>query len=130
MASGKTTCRPTSNCYTAPAPAPVATQAPNPTPIQPDAKFLGGYNWNQDVFAPYVDITKSPLYDAVALSNAVGSARYILGFVTGDSTGNAVWGAQSTGKLLYNDKITALRAFGGDVGISFGGPGGKTCRII
>jgi hypothetical protein len=143
LKDGKSTCRPASNCYTAPVPkttqppkVPTSSQTtnvltttqgpkvPNPTPIQPDLNFLGGYNWNQKVFAPYVDITKSPLFDAVTLSNLVGSARYLLGWVTSDVNGNAVWGAESTGKLKYTNNISVIRGFGGDVGVSFGGPGG------
>ena len=122
IASGKTTCRPSANCYVNAAPAAPST---NPAPIQPDPKFIAGYKWSTKIFAPYVDITTTPQPDIVTLSNTVGTARYILGFITSDSKGVALWGTNPVSKLGYADKIAKIRAFGGDVAFSFGGPGGK-----
>jgi hypothetical protein len=74
---------------------------------------------------PYIDITTAtPTLAQVA--QATGQKFFTLAFVLGDSTGcNPSWG----GTIALNDsriagEISALRALGGDVAVSFGGAAG------
>jgi chitodextrinase len=81
---------------------------------------------------PYIDITMStPTLAQVA--QATGQKDFTLAFVLGDSAGcDPEWG----GTIALNDsrisgEISALRALGGDVAVSFGGAAGpylaQTC---
>ena len=60
------------------------------------------------------------------MSNTVGTARYILGFVTAvGKDGSPTWnGEHSIANLPYLNDIQAVRYFGGDVVVAFGGPSG------
>ncbi|GCL43650.1 DUF4347 domain-containing protein [Dolichospermum planctonicum] len=82
---------------------------------------------NTTLFAPYVDVTLWPTPDIAAISQATGVKIFNLAFINEDSLTagvKGVWGGYSTydpGTGWYKDKITALRAIGGDVIFGFGG---------
>ena len=114
--AGKTTCRPPTNCYS----------PPRPTPVQPDANFQGGYNWGSKIFAPFIDVSATPVFDVVGFSNNVGSSRYIFGFISADSKGAPAWsGTDPISKLNWLTPMQSIRLFGGDAIISLGGPSGR-----
>jgi hypothetical protein len=97
-----------------------------PVPVQPDPNFIGGYRWGRRVFAPYVDATQTPRFDIVDMSNNVGSSRYVLGHITSGPTGRPTWGGSiAMSKMHYLDQIRAIRLFGGEAIISFGGNQGR-----
>ena len=80
--------------------------------------------------APYVDTTAWPPYDLVSTTVASGIKYYTLAFVVSDPiTKTASWGGYynltTTTPPWFLDKITALRALGGDVIISCGGAAGQ-----
>jgi Fibronectin type III domain len=92
----------------------------------------GGTAGPEPGFGPYIDITRgTPLLQDVA--KATGQKYFTLAFVLGDSTGcDPSWG----GTIALTDpgimsQISALRAMGGDVAVSFGGAQGpylnQTC---
>jgi chitodextrinase len=84
---------------------------------------------------PYIDITMSTPTLA-QVEQATGQKYFTLAFILGDSTGcNPSWG----GTIALNDsrisgEISALRALGGDVAVSFGGAAGpylsSTCTTV
>jgi hypothetical protein len=80
-----------------------------------------GEEWNASIFAPIIDIRIEPLYDAVSHSNAAGSKKFILGFVTSDDIGYPLMGNSD-----YQGTINDIRSIGGDIAISFGGPKGMS----
>ncbi len=92
----------------------------------------GGSTGPEPGFGPYIDITRgTPLLPDVA--SATGQRYFTLAFILGDSTGcDPSWG----GTIPLTDssimsQISALRAMGGDVAVSFGGAQGpylnQTC---
>jgi hypothetical protein len=92
----------------------------------------GGGTGPEPGFGPYIDITRgTPLLQDVA--KATGQKYFTLAFILGDSTGcDPSWG----GTIPLTDsgilgQISALRAMGGDVAVSFGGAQGpylnQTC---
>ena len=93
-----------------------------PIPYQPDPNYLGGYRWGAQIFAPVVDLSANANFDLSKYSGNVGSARYILGYISANANNAASWGGKSpyTG---YASQILAIRNFGGDAIISFGGIG-------
>jgi hypothetical protein len=99
-----------------------ATQTIRPVPVKPDPNFIGGYRWGKRVFAPYIDTSATPKYNAIELSNSVGSNRYILGPMLSGNNGKPAWGGSILiSTLHYLDQIKSIRKFGGDAIISFGG---------
>ena len=78
--------------------------------------------------APYVDTTLYPAFDLASAAQASGNKYYTLAFIVAGSTGEPAWGGQdslavSTGYM--SSQITALRALGGNVVVSFGGATGR-----
>jgi hypothetical protein len=128
----KKTCRPSSFCHsgvsttnilktttTIPTTFSSATAILKPiAPVLPDPNYQGGYKWPNRIFAPLVDVS-IPNSDFLFMSSKVGSARYIIGFIS-----NNGWnGTDPISKLSYLKDIQSVRMFGGDVIVSFGGPG-------
>lgn len=112
-------------------PTTVGVPATKPTPVQPDPKYLGGYNWASKIVAPFVDVSQSPPFDFVAHSKGSGASRFILGFINAATDGSPAWsGTKSISKLDWIASIQALRLFGGDVIISFGGPSGMMLIVV
>ena len=95
-----------------------------PKVVSPVKTFTAGYKWQSRVYAPYIDTIDN--FDFVKLSSTIGTARYILGFVTADRLGKPAWGGNvSTSLLPQISRIQRVRQFGGDIAVSFGGPRGK-----
>ncbi|KAJ3408522.1 hypothetical protein HDU80_005476 [Chytriomyces hyalinus] len=71
-------------------------------------------------FAPYIDATTS--FDPVAYHTLTGTMEFSLGFVTaGPGNGPPQWNGNLVSSGYYKGQIAAIRAFGGDIRISFGG---------
>ncbi|WP_327118339.1 cellulose binding domain-containing protein [Streptomyces sp. NBC_01341] len=81
-------------------------------------------------FAPYVDTSLSPSYDLLDTVSRTGVKEFNLAFITSGGNCAPLWGGV-TG--LGDDKvaaqITALRAGGGDVRVSFGGAAGAELAL-
>jgi len=105
------------------------TSPPTPPPVSPPTSAS---TWPAHVFAPYVDATAWPTYDFVATARASGVKYFTLAFITADTGGKAAWGGYPSYEVTGTDfsnqmksQITALRALGGDVAVSFGGASGQ-----
>lgn len=99
----------------------------NPAPVSPPIAPA----WPAHVVAPYVDATAWPTYDFVSAAKATGDKFFTLAFITADPSGQPAWGGYSTYETAgttfstqLQSQITALRALGGDVAVSFGGASG------
>ncbi|MEU0146419.1 cellulose binding domain-containing protein [Streptomyces sp. NPDC006288] len=81
-------------------------------------------------FAPYVDTSLYPAYDLLDTASKTGVKEFNLAFITSGGSCAPLWGGV-TG--LADDKvaaqITALRAQGGDVRVSFGGAAGAELAL-
>ena len=88
-------------------------------------------SWPGRVFAPYVDATLWPTYDFVATARTQGTKFFTLAFITVDPQNKPAWGGYASYGLgsdfdsQMKTNITALRALGGDVAVSFGGASGR-----
>jgi hypothetical protein len=78
-----------------------------------------------------VDATLWPYYDFVAAARTSGVRYFTLAFVQSDTQGNPTWGGYASlpangteTEIGLAAKVTALRALGGDVAVSFGGAAG------
>jgi hypothetical protein len=82
-----------------------------------------------DIFAPYVDVTLWPPYDIVACANQTNHKFFSLGFLVSNQTNNLSWGGyyplNDLSNTWYLDRVTNLRAIGGNVIFSFGGATGQ-----
>ncbi|GAA2090149.1 hypothetical protein GCM10009801_54890 [Streptomyces albiaxialis] len=82
-------------------------------------------------FAPYVDTSLQPSYDLLESAEKTGVKNYNLAFVT-SANGGCVpkWGGSQDLKANPVAKqISALRAKGGDVRVSFGGANGSELAL-
>ncbi|HEX4723093.1 MAG TPA: chitinase, partial [Pseudonocardiaceae bacterium] len=115
---------------TNPPPPPTTTKPPPPTTTTTTTPPPA--TGPEPGFGPYIDITRgTPLLQDVA--KATGQKYFTLAFILGDSAGcDPSWG----GTIPLTDpgimsQISALRAMGGDVAVSFGGAQGpylnQTC---
>ena len=89
-------------------------------------------NWSPHYYAPYVDSTLWPLYDFVSTAKTSGVKFFTLAFITADPANKAAWGGYKEYDVGTTDfdaqmktNISALRAIGGDVMVSFGGAAGQ-----
>ncbi|HEV2639594.1 MAG TPA: carbohydrate binding domain-containing protein [Actinocrinis sp.] len=132
--AGATTAAPTTTKATTPPPttappttAPPTTAPPTtapPTTAPPTSPPPSGLTWK---VAPYIDIT-SATPTLASIEQATGQKTFTLAFLLGGAGVPACtpeWG----GTIALNDsritgEISALRALGGDVAISFGGAQG------
>ncbi len=79
------------------------------------------------MFAPYVDITLWPTYDLVAAARDQHIQFFTLAFITADPQNRPAWGGYAAYALgsefdtNLKAQISAVRALGGDVIVSFGG---------
>ncbi|ORY40370.1 hypothetical protein BCR33DRAFT_852707 [Rhizoclosmatium globosum] len=83
-------------------------------------------------FAPY-NYLQNDGFDPVAYHAATGATDFTLAFVTADSNNQPYWNGDSVGDIqtkFYADKIAAIRAWGGDVRISFGGAAGTELALV
>ncbi|WP_327380046.1 MULTISPECIES: cellulose binding domain-containing protein [unclassified Streptomyces] len=135
--SGRPTVTPTA------APTPTPTKTPTPTgtatagptetaTAEPTAEPSGPAGGTADGagFAPYVDTSLHPAYDLLDTASKTGVKEFTLAFITSGGSCAPLWGGV-TG--LGDDKvaaqITALRAEGGDVRVSFGGAAGAELAL-
>ncbi|KAJ3070236.1 hypothetical protein HDU98_006727 [Podochytrium sp. JEL0797] len=81
-------------------------------------------------FAPYLDTTANDGFDPVAYHRLTGTNRFTLAFVTADANGNPQFAGNSATSSYYQSTIAAIRAFGGDVTISFGGEAGTELALV
>ncbi|MFF0202255.1 cellulose binding domain-containing protein [Streptomyces sp. NPDC005017] len=107
-------------------PTPTATATPTPTPTPTPSGSTGTGTPAGAGFAPYVDTSLYPAFDLVASAQATGVKQYNLAFVTDGGGCTPKWGGVTD---LASDavaaQISALRAKGGDVRVSFGGAAGR-----
>lgn len=128
--TGRPTGRPTPGSTPAPTKtatptaAPTQTAAPEPTATATRPTGAGAR------FAPYIDTSLFPAYDMLDTAARTGVKDFTLAFVTSGGACAPLWGGV-TG--LADDKvasqITALRAKGGDVRVSFGGAAGHELAL-
>ncbi|MCZ7460124.1 glycoside hydrolase family 18 protein [Streptomyces sp. WMMC940] len=128
--TGQPTPSPTATGTTEP-PAPTATAPQSPT-VTPTATVTatpptGGSGGR---FAPYIDTSLFPAYDMLDTAARTGVKDFTLAFVTAGGGCTPLWGGVTD---LANDRvaaqITALRAEGGDVRVSFGGAAGRELAL-
>jgi hypothetical protein len=112
-----------------PSQSPSATPSPTSSPGAPSAGAAG--------FAPYVDTSLFPPFSLVSTAEATGVKQFNLAFVVSGGSGGCTpeWGGVTAiGDDPVASQITALRAIGGDVRISFGGEDGselaQTCTSL
>jgi hypothetical protein len=89
--------------------------------------------WPLHVYAPYVDMTAERMFDLVDAATTQGILYFNLTNISADANGRPCWGGDSTrgvdgGKFdaALREQIHELRALGGDVGVTFGGPLNKS----
>jgi hypothetical protein len=116
---------------------PPASPAPSGSPVtgSPGAPVAGAAG-----FAPYVDTTLYPAFSLTSVAQATGVKQFNLAFVVADGSGGSAactpsWGGvYAMGADPTAAQISALRAMGGDVRISFGGEDGselaQTCTSV
>jgi chitinase len=95
--------------------------------ILEERQLLSGTPWPTHISAPYVDTTLYPTFDLAAAEQSTGNRYYTLAFVNAGSTDEPAWGGQdslSVASGYMSSQISALRALGGDVIVSFGGADG------
>ena len=86
--------------------------------------------WPARVFAPYMYVGFDDDFQLTQCDDACGQKFYTLAFIISDKLNNPAWdGRIPMDKNLYTNQITAIRARGGDVIISFGGAAGKETAI-
>ncbi|MER5882748.1 cellulose binding domain-containing protein [Streptomyces sp. NPDC001941] len=116
---------PTTSSTTKPTQQPTGTPAPTKEPTSPPAGqgAAGG-------FAPFVDTSLNPAYDLLDTVAKTGVKEFNLAFVTSGGSCEPLWGGVTD---LASDKvasqISALRAKGGDVRVSFGGAAGSELAL-
>jgi hypothetical protein len=87
--------------------------------------------WPAHVYAPYVDMTLYPMFDLVDAAQTQGVKYFNLAFIVADAQKLPTWGGYSVyglGSEFDNQvraQLSALRALGGDVVVSFGGAAGQ-----
>jgi chitinase len=86
--------------------------------------------WPDRTFAPYVDATNWPLFDFVSMAKTQNVKFFTLAFIVADGANQPSWGGYySLADKFRADEISALRALGGDVMISFGGAAGTELAV-
>ena len=99
-----------------------------PPPLKPQVAPV----WPKRVFAPYVDVTQYPPFDLEKAARTVGIQFFTLAFVVSKSNSKPVpsWGGYyPTDKGFLLKPINALRAWGSDVIVSFGGQAGTELAV-
>ncbi|KAI8608903.1 WSC domain-containing protein [Chytriomyces sp. MP71] len=72
------------------------------------------------LFAPYVDTTAGS-FDPVAYHTQTGASTFTLGFVTADANAQPQFNGNLVANGWYQTQVKAIRAFGGDIVVAFGG---------
>ena len=111
--------------------APANPPAPSTQPSTPATQPPASNSKLARLSAPYVDVLLWPTLDVTKISLATGIKYFSLAFLVADSAGNPSWGgAVPLSQQWYLSYVTALRAMGGDVIISFGGATGLTLAQV
>jgi len=88
-------------------------------------------HWPDRVFAPYMYLGVGDKFKLTDCDDACGQKYYTLAFLISDKSNNPAWdGHIPMSQNLYTNQITAIRARGGDVIISFGGEAGKEPALV
>ncbi|MFG2922382.1 cellulose binding domain-containing protein [Streptomyces sp. NPDC048305] len=131
--SGRPTGTPTPTVAPTSTPTPQQSATATPTPTaEPTGTPGGGGSGTAGGagFAPYVDTSLYPAYDLLDTASRTGVKEFTLAFITSGGGCAPLWGGV-TG--LADDKvaaqISALRAEGGDVRVSFGGAAGAELAL-
>ncbi len=123
-------------------PTDAASLAPsNVLPIAPNLRVGGGgivrglpsqSTWPAHVFAPYIDMSQSPMFDLAGAAKTEGIQFFNLAFIAADSQNRPSWGGRNANGVDGGNfdravwhQIAELRSLGGDVAVSFGGPDGR-----
>ncbi|KAJ3175994.1 hypothetical protein HK101_010530 [Irineochytrium annulatum] len=98
----------------------------------PEPMDLRSANFPSRVLAPYAEIGSNG-DDIVSYAKKYGLKYFTLAFILDDGSrsGNPCWaGDRSMGLSSYASQVSAFRAMGGDVIISFGGADGKEIASV
>jgi hypothetical protein len=111
----------------APTPAPSSPSAPPSTSPSPAPSSPGAPAGGTASFAPYVDTSLFPPFSLTSTAQQTGVKQFNLAFVvSGGGSCTPEWGGVTAlGSDPVASQISALRAMGGDVRISFGGANGS-----
>jgi len=101
--------------------------SPSPAPSSPGAPAAGAAG-----FAPYVDTSLFPPFSLTGAAQRTGVKQFNLAFVVSGGGGcTPEWGGVTAlGSDPVASQISALRAMGGDVRISFGGANGSELAAV
>ena len=121
--SATATPTPTATPTSSPSPSP----SPSPSHSQPAGTTAG--------FAPYVDTSLFPPFSLTSVAASTGVKQFNLAFVVSSGGCTPEWGGTTAiGGNPVAAEISALRATGGDVRVSFGGEDGselaQTCTSV
>ena len=124
---------PSAPASSSPSPAPSASPTSSPVPSRsPGAPSAGAAG-----FAPYVDTSLYPPFSLTSTAQQTGVKQFNLAFVVAGGSGGCTpeWGGVTpVGSDPVAAQISALRAMGGDVRVSFGGEDGselaETCTSV
>ena len=104
----------------------IADRAPTGRPLQ-----FTDETWPSQVYVPYVEIDGTKPFDLEDALIARGVKYFNLAFVTADADGGASWSGNrqqaidgGTFDLAVRRQVREVRALGGHVAVSFGGPTG------
>ena len=122
--------RPTPQPTATPGPTPTGTPVPSPTPTAtPTPQPAPTNDFPSRVYAPfvYLEETATSIQDA---NEQVGLQYFTLAFIT-TGTGNvpAWFGSIPASQGYFMDQVSAIRAAGGDILVSFGGYGGTELAL-
>jgi cellulose binding protein with CBM2 domain len=125
-ASATSTAPTPSSPSTSPSSAPPAPPAPSASATASPSTSSGAPSAGAAGFAPYVDTSLFPPFNLVATAQATGVKQFNLAFVVSGGGCTPEWGGVTAiGADPVAAQISALRAIGGDVRISFGGEDGS-----
>ncbi|MET9589570.1 cellulose binding domain-containing protein [Streptomyces sp. NPDC006516] len=111
------------------APEPTETATADPEPTAEPSRTPGGSTGGAD-FSPYVDTSLYPAYDLLDTASRTGVKEFTLAFITSGGGCAPLWGGVTgLGDDHVASQITALRAEGGDVRVSFGGAAGAELAL-
>ncbi|KAJ3316419.1 hypothetical protein HDV06_003680 [Boothiomyces sp. JEL0866] len=83
-------------------------------------------NYPGRIFNPYTDILTYPNIDLVGAQTQIGLNYFTLAFIGANSKNNPAWGGSDLApvdkkSLYFGSQISAIKANGGDITLSFGG---------
>jgi Cellulose binding domain/Glycosyl hydrolases family 18 len=122
---------PTPTRSSSPSPAP-STSAPAPSPSPSPTPTSSAPAGGTAAFAPYVDTSLFPPFSLTSTAQNTGVKQFNLAFVVAGGGGcTPEWGGVTAiGSDPVAAQISALRAMGGDVRISFGGADGSELATV